>query len=345
MLKNINITYPILLILSTTKRSFESLGKLIKRSGDTIKRVLSPVETSLNLTHKIAQSLFKNSKILTLAIDDTLLQKIYSKSMVGSGRFFYTKIYRKITAYRLIAALVTNGRYGIPISFGFLFDKELLSGGEKVKSKLDFVKKFILLAQTLFPGKKIRIAADGLFASVEFLEWCLANNIEADLRMHSNRRVEFKGQYFKLNQIECLKPRGRQNARSIQVKWHDLILNITAEKRIDKHNKETIVYIVSTYKSRPIQHVSAYKYRWSIEKFFRTSKQFLGLQECFSTQLETQEKHVAAVLLAYAIAQLDMKSHRLETPEIAIRGIKQHKCEFSINRLLRLDQIFGRVYA
>ena len=345
MLKNTPISYPILLITSTVKRSFEGLSMLAQASGDTVKRMLRSTAESLNLSHKIAQYLFKNSKVLTLAIDDTLIQKIHSKFMVGSGRFYDTKIYRKITAYRIIAAMVTNGRYAIPISFGFLFEKELLSGNERIPSKLEFVKKFILLTQKLFPDKKIRVAADGLFASIEILEWLLANNIGADLRMHSNRKVEFKGRFFKLNQIECLKLRGRQQARSIQVKWHNLSLNITAEKRIDKHEKETIVYIVSTYKARPGQHVDAYKRRWPIEKLFRTTKQSLGLQECFSTHLETQEKHIAAVFLAYSIAQLDMKNYRLSTPEIAIRAVKQHKCSFSINRLLRLDQIFDGVYA
>ena len=51
----------------------------------------------------------------------------------------------------------------------------------------------------------------------------------------------------------------------------------------------------------PTFYVHDYKKRWPIEKLFRTSKQHLGTAECFSTQLETQEKHIAAVLLAYAI--------------------------------------------
>lgn len=342
---NTSITYPLLLILSTTKRSFEGLSKIIKKSGDSIKRMLIPVAASFGISHKIAQHIFKDCKLLTLAIDDTLIQKIYSRCMVGTGRFFDTKIGRSIIAYRLIAGVITNGTYAIPISSGFLFAKELLSKADVVKSKLDFVKEFFLLAQQLFPNTKIRIAADGLFASIEFFAWCLENNIEADVRMHSNRKVEFKGKHCKLSKITCLRPRGRQMARTIQVKWHSLALYITAERRINKHNEESIVFIASTYQHRPRNHVIAYKRRWPIEKIFRTTKQYMGLEECFSTQLETQEAHVAAVLLSYSIAQLEMKNKNLDTPEDAIKAIKSKKLDFLIRKFARSDQIFGDIYA
>ena len=331
--------------MSTGKRSFEGLGRIIKKTGKTIKKKLMLASNSFSLSHKIAQRMFEKSKILTLAIDDTLIQKIYSQFMIGSGRFFDIKIYRKIVAYRLISSVLTDGRYAIPIGCGFLFDKELLTGNEIVKSKIDFVKEFILLAQRLFPEKEIHVAADGLFASVEFLKWCLDNKFEADLRMHSNRKVEYKGQFYKLNEIKRMRLGRGWMARSIRVKWHDLDLSITAEKRIDKHNKQTIVFIVSTYKGRPNQHVSAYKRRWPIEKKYRTTKQFLGLEECFSTELETQENHVAAVFLAYAITQLEMKLRNHDTPEDAIRALKHKNLDFLMNRFCRLDAIFGDINA
>jgi hypothetical protein len=155
----------------------------------------------------------------------------------------------------------------------------------------------------------------------------------------------FKGQHYKLNEIKYLKLNGRWMARSIHVKWHDLVLNITAEKRIDKHKKESIVFIVSTYKGRPNQHVKAYKRQWPIEKKNRTAKQFLGLEECFSTQLEVQEDHVAAVFLAYSMLQLEMKLRRYDTPEDAIRALKHKSLDSLTDRFCRLDEIFGGAHA
>ena len=68
--KNTFLIYSIALILSNFKRSFESLGKVINRSGDTIKRYLLPTKASLLITHKISQYMFKGCKTLILAIDD-----------------------------------------------------------------------------------------------------------------------------------------------------------------------------------------------------------------------------------------------------------------------------------
>jgi len=339
------ITYPLLLILSTTKRSFEALGRMIGKSGDTAKRLLYSTETSFHITHKIARHLFANCTAITLSIDDTLLKKIYALMMVGTGKFFDTKAGKRIMAYRLIVGVLTNGKYAIPIGFGYMFAKELLTKNDVVKSKLDFIKEFYALARQLFAHAIITIAADGLFASIEFLKWCIENNIRAIVRMHSNRKVLYKGAMHKISNIKDLQPRGRQMARTIIIVWHDLTLYLTAERRISKYGKESIVYLAATYDTRPIRYVKDYKLRWPIEKIFRTEKQYIGIAECFSTQLETQEKHVAAALLAYAIAQLEMKRLKVDTPEDAIKAIKHKNITKLIQQLMRLDQIFGDVYA
>jgi hypothetical protein len=273
------------------------------------------------------------------------LKKIYSKLMVGTGRFFDTKIGRKITAYKLIVGALTDGHFTIPIKFGFMFDKELLEKDDVVKTKLDYIKEFYESAKKLFPNVLIRIAADGLFASIELLKWCIDNNIQAILRMHSNRKVIFNGQKIKISEIECLKPVGRQMARTIKIIWHGLTLFLTAEKRINKKGEESIVYLIATYQAIPKKYVKDYKKRWPIEKLYRTDKQFLGIEECFSTQLEIQERHIASVLLAYSIAQLEMKISRLKNPEEAIRLLKNKSFKFLNKRFTSLDEIFGEVHA
>ena len=342
---NTQITYPLLLIASTTKRSFEALGAMIHKSGDTIKRWLSPKEISLAITVKIAQKIFKNNRELTLSIDDSLLHKIHSMFMVGTGKFYDTKLGKRVMAFRLIVGALTNGKNTIPINFDYFFTKELLSDNESVKTKLDFIREFHAQAKRLFPEKKIRIAADGLFATVEFFRWALANSVPAILRMHSNRKVTYKGQEIKINQIQDLKLKGKQKARTIKVMWYDLELFITAEKRVSKSGKESIVYLAATYKARPSKYVKDYKKRWPIEKFFRTAKQHLGIQECFSRDLEIQSRHIAAVFVAYAIAQHQMKKCNLDNPEQAIKALKRKKTKNLIGHFTRSNQNFQEFYA
>ena len=337
---NTLLKYSVSLILSNTKRNFESLGKQIGKSGDTIKRWLPSIQSNQQASIMIAQFLFKNAKVLTLAIDDTLLQKRYSRFMSGASYFFDTKLGQSIMAYRLIVGVITNGKYIVPIDFGYIFDKNTLLPEDTSKTKLDFVKQFYNLTKQLFPDVEIKLAADGIFATINILDWCLKNGIQVVMRMHRNRIVIFKNQRYRVSDIQSIKPRGRQMARTIKVVWNGLELYLTAERRIDKNGIESIVYLVATYKVKPIQYVHDYKKRWTIEKFFRTSKQHLGLSECSSRQLIVQEKHVAAVLLAYGLAQLEIKKQRIKTPEEAIRSIKAQDLHFNVQRFSRLDQIF-----
>jgi hypothetical protein len=100
------VIYQILILLSTIgKKSFENLGHLIQRSGDTVHRLLNPAEISLQQSRSIAQKMFSGRRTLFVGIDDTLLKKIYSKLMQGAGMFFDTSIGRQIMAFRLVQDL------------------------------------------------------------------------------------------------------------------------------------------------------------------------------------------------------------------------------------------------
>ena len=343
--KNISITYPLLLILSTGKRSFESLGRLIDKSGKTIKRLMPNQKECLNILNYLAGQLFHKKKKLYLIIDDTLIRKIYSRFMTGSGWFYDTKIGRCIMAYRLIVVIITDGKIALPLNGAFLFAKELLLATDLVQSKEDLAKSFILTAIKTFPNAKIIVTADGFYSTVSFITWCIANNVAAEMRMHSNRKIQYKSQSLRLDTIAGLKPKGRHMARTILVTWHDLRIWVTAHRRINKHGEESIVYLVATYEARPSQHVATYKIRWLIEKAFRTMKQHLGLQECYSLELETQENHIISALLAYAFVQIVQKQKRLRTPEDAIRWLKQKKVDVAQRLISPLVQIFEEAHA
>jgi len=337
------LEYPLLTIVSTGKRSFEALGRIINQSGDTIKRHLRPAEESFRSMHEIANEIFRDKEKLVVAIDDTLVKKFFSRFMRGAGLFYDTKICRLIMAYRLLVIAVSDGRYTIPLRCTFLFAKELVK--KTIESKNDLVKQLFLTAEKLLPNKIITFLADGAFASVELLGWAIQTNRSLQVRMHSNRVVEYHGKKIAIRDIQKLRPKGRQMARTITVLWHGLTLYITAQLRIDKHGKKTVVYQAATYKVKPSFHVRDYKKRWGIEKLFRTTKQYLGLQECFSTNMDTQLNHMAAVLLAYSIVQWDMKKRKYDTPEKAIRALKKKKVDLLQQRFSRLDQIFGYTYA
>jgi Transposase DDE domain len=338
IIENTITTYSFLAILiNIGKRSFENMGRLIKKSGETIGRMLRTGAVSLEASQKIAQEIFADKKELFVAIDETTIRKVYSQMMEGTWWLFDTKIGRRINAYKLIIGAITDSKFTVPINAAFTFGKEFYADPSKAQEVT--VRLFINTAQKLFPNTKIIAVLDGAFANVNYLKWALENNIATEVRMHSNRVVEYKGKKIKIRDIKELRPKGRQMARTIQVVWQGLFLQLTAVRRIDKRGNETVVFQVATYKATPSKHALAYKNRWPIEKLNRTTKQSLGLQECFSRKIGTQYDHMCAVLLAYAIAQREMKRNRYKNPEQAIRALKKKNVNWLNRYMSALDQI------
>lgn len=256
--------------------------------------------------------------------------------MEGTGWLFDTKIGRSIRAYRLIIGAISDGKFTVPISAAFTFGKEFYADPSQALEVT--VKLFINTAQKLFPDARIIGALDGAYATVKNLKWAIENNSALEVRMHSNRVVEYEGKKRKLRDIKEIRPKGRQMARTIQAVWQGLCLEITAVRRIDKHGNETIVYQAATYKATPSQHARNYTWRWGIEKLNRTTKQSLGLQECFSRRIGTQFDHICAVLLAYSIAQLEMKQRGYKNPEAAIKALKKKNPHFLNSKFDRLGE-------
>jgi hypothetical protein len=320
------------------------MGLLIGRSGDTVKRLLHPAGTSFDISRNVCKKMFAQEKVVYVGIDDTLLRKIYSKIMQGTGMFFDTKIGRCIMAYKLAICMITNGKISIPIDCAFMFSKEILDEiKEKFPSKDDIAKSFVQAARNLFADTKIIVVVDGLYASVKFIRWCRTENLRMEARMHSNRVVEYKGKRIKVKdllKVKGLRPKGRQMARTISVKWHDIDLELTIVRRFDKNNKESIVFQVATYKALPREHVANYKNRWKVEMINRTTKQKIGIEECYSRKLEIQYRHVASVLLAYTFAQIECKISKLDNVEQALRRFENKSVNFLIDRFTRFSKAF-----
>lgn len=327
LIKSTTLTYPFLAILSTGKKSFASLGRLIKISGRAVAKLLPSSQNSFEAAHLMCQSVFARRNKLYLIIDDTLIKKIYATNMRGTGMFYDTKLGRCINAFRLVTALLSDGKCALPIGCDYLFAKEIIDlCSERFPSKDAIAKAFVRKARELFPDKNIYVLADGLYASVKLIDWFIKNKIQFEMRMHSNRVVTYKGLAIKLSALANkreTKLTGRQTARTVSVEWHGLLLEISIVKRVDKNDRESIVFQVSNYKAEPREHVKAYGVRWKTEKAYRTSKQHLGLGDCYSKNLDIQRNHVAAILLSYAIAQLEVKKYRFKNAEEAIRDAKE----------------------
>jgi len=265
--------------------------------------------------------------IIFFLFDDTKLPKNDSKKIDGTDRHYDQKTGKKITAISMICFSVSDGQFNYPLGFEYLYGDfgraEQEKSSEIFLTKKEIIQANFIRAQNLLPDKKLIGIGDGAFASKELLRWFVSNNIAVEMRMHSNRVVTYNGHTCAIRDMKALKLRGRQIARTISAVWHDLQVQITAHKRINKHGKATIIYLVSTFIDLPMNHVNIYKRRWPIEKIFRTSKQILGLGQAQTRK--HQRKHIASVLLAYSLLIAEQKKQGYKNAEEAARALKRKK--------------------
>ena len=142
--------------------------------------------------------------------------------------FYDSKIGKRIMAFRLVIGMISDGKISIPIGCAYLFSAELTNQLDtKFKTKKDISQYLVKIAKKLFPEVKMIVLADGLYATVNFLTWCKNNEIPAEVRMHSNRVVEFENEKISLKKLAFergFRPKGRQMSRTISVKWHGIDL-------------------------------------------------------------------------------------------------------------------------
>ena len=78
-------TYPLALLLSSGgKKTCEFLARATNRSGDSLIRLLNNSSVTVDQLIEYAKSVFIN-KELYLVLDDTLIEKMYSKSIEGTS--------------------------------------------------------------------------------------------------------------------------------------------------------------------------------------------------------------------------------------------------------------------
>lgn len=329
-----NQYYPIALLLSTGKRTCESMGQQAELSGDKMLRML---DENVTIEEKCAVvNEFFKGKQLDALIDDVLIQKMYAKFIEGLSSQYNSSSHTFSQSLCTVVIMVGDGEYYIPVTHKFWVNKDIMGVGYKTKHEI--AKE---LLRSIMQYCKIRIViADALYATVEFMKELNQLKLRFEMKMHSNRTVKLQsGEEAAIREIFKRKLKGKR-WRTIPVVWKGLPLFITACKRYNKHGECKIIYQVSNYRATASAHFHAYKRRWHIEKFFRTSKQSLGLKDCQSRNLTRQAHHIDNVFVAYTILQMERRKYKLETPEAALRLIKKRGANYLNSYLTAPNQIF-----
>ncbi len=200
--------YPLSLILSTGKKSSEELAKTVNRSGYTVLRILDNECISWEQLVNTAKSYFRSDKVEVI-IDDTIIGKMYSKYIAGSGDNYDLvtgQIFRSIYS---VAAIISDGKLALPVAHRLWVKEELCSQGT-YRTKFEIAQELI---EQLMGKINIKIALmDGLYATSGMIAWCNKNQIPFEMRSHSNRRISLDQEkpdvIVKINESEKLRLRG-----------------------------------------------------------------------------------------------------------------------------------------
>jgi len=329
------LTYPIALLLSIAKRkTFEELAKEPGVSGDTMARLVleSPI-TMEELIH-FAKKIFR--KKIYLLLDDTLILKIFSQKIEGACDNYCSSDRRTCRSLCSVVAVLTDGNVAIPVTQKIWISREFNSS--------EYKKKWEIAQELITEVRKhisiYMVVMDGLYAVRPMIEWLSFHNIRFEMRMHANRVIEHKNESYQLKETPSLKLSGKRTKHTIKGSWKDIPLYFTAVRRRQLNGHFTTVYQVSNYKASAREHINAYGFRWNIEKFFRTAKQKLGLNDCQSIKQEKQEAHIMSVFCAYTIAQWVRVKQKLKNVEEAIKSIRQSSSKIFQQELRRFIGIF-----
>jgi SRSO17 transposase len=285
--------------------------------------------------------LFFGTNYLDVILDDSNIEKIYSKLIEGTGDNYDASQGRTYRSLCSVVAMLSNRRFAIPVKHEFWINEEILQDAYKTKvviakEIIEFLEQFIRIRTVI---------ADGLYATHEMLRWLDEKELKYEMRFHSNRLIYLNdpSKATKVRDfldLQLIKSRCR---KTIKCKWKDLTIYVTAIKRIDRKGNITIVYQVSNSKLSARDHANIYAYRWWIEMFFRTAKQSLGLMECQSRLLQRQKNHIYSVFLSYLFLQIERRRLHCKNPEEALRRFKRKSYKAAMHHLCSLDQIFQAI--
>lgn len=330
------LIYPISLLLSSRRKTFEALGRSAGISGDTVLRLVEHSAATFGDLIGIANKVFKRRRKY-LIIDDTLIKKIYSKLIEGTSDNYDSsdkKVYRSLCS---VVAVITDGRIVIPVTQDIWTSKELHP--DTYQTKWQIAQKLILQIQQEL--SIYMFLADGLYAVHEFLEWLCEKNINFEMKFHSNRVINNHTYTGQIKYDAQFKLSGKRTMRTMHGTWKGSPFYFTAFRRISNAGEVSVVFLISNYKASARDHVRAYEFRWVIEKFFRTAKQHLGLNDCQSRKLNLQKNHIMNVFFMYALLQIECKKTKHKTIESLIKSLDLHDFDLTKSLFMRSAENFG----
>jgi len=327
------ILYVLGLILNKEKKSCTKIASFLNIVHDFIYRFLSKTDLFLpffpHLMIEIA-NYFATQKEGWLIIDDTSINKIFAKLLAGVCDIYDSALGRPTRGLCVVIIAWSNGNVTIPIGFDWYFQKYIVGDDYKTKSKI--AERLILDCYKKIPFKFI--LADAHYSTIYLLNFFKKFKIKYIGKISCNRRIQTpNGESNLLKNNSNLKILRNSRSKRVRALFHGIELYFSVHKRKNKNNEYNFIYIVSTMYLTAKDYLIAYENRWYIEMMFRTMKQSLGLNQCFSRNLEKQKVHIFSVFFSFSFLESEKKLLNFKNPEGSIKHLTMLKLRHSASRI------------
>jgi hypothetical protein len=297
-----------------------------------------------------------------LIFDDTDIEK-RGKKIEGVSKIYNHVSHSFILGYKLLVAGYWNGSVLIPVDFSFHrenkdkkkkygLDKKQLKNQKSVSRKNNLpvykrfkelnVKKTDMIVQMFKRVKQRRIHVDYIlidswFTSMKVVKELISVNSNVNIigMYKYNSTVIVNGKNRTIKQLRQQKKKLKRSRKmnfyylKYKVEIDGVKLNMFLTRRGTNGAWHTIV---STDTSLTfIRTMEIYGIRWSIEVFFKESKQLLGLGTCQSTNFDVQVAQTSITMIQYLLISLKFRLEAYETIGGLFKDIKQDYIEHKLN--------------
>jgi len=253
-----------------------SLSALANCSHDSLTRILNNEKFSWQtLLENFILRIFGKLSGGWLAIDDTIISKVFAKKIENLAWVYDSKIGKSIIGLNIVALVWTNGQLTLPLGLRIYKPN---SG----KSKIDLAIELLACAKRL----KIRplyVAFDSWYAASKLMKTIREYRWHFVTQLKSNRTVN--GIPLKEIQRNPYWMTEGKIAGGLKVS-------------VVRHGKK--YFAASNLKLSKAELLAQYKTRWEIETVFRMLHSKLGIDQCEARKLLAQSAHFHLCLMAYA---------------------------------------------
>lgn len=232
-----------------------------------------------------------------LMIDDTVLDKKYSKVIDCAGFAYSSREDRCIMGIHIVVMYWSDDKIKIPVGFRLWIPEEKT---KNYKTKVDLAIE-LLTHNDRFCKTCEYVTFDTWYCTNRVLRLLALMKLPCVSQLKTNRKIIFKGQQIKVSSFLC-------RFGQAELPGYGSVL---LYRETSKHGTR---YLISTDVHLTAKEVGKrYQSRWRIEECFRFMKQNLGLEACQCRRKTAVTNHISLVFLAHFTMEITANDMDLNT--------------------------------